>query len=239
MRYHQIGLTLALLTSCTAVPPMSAAAHDEAAKNELQAAQAERTGYDPSKDRAVVHCGPYLGAGDDLAAETPPPCWTEIVNPTSHLLEDARHLERIARAHQAASTHLREVEERECAGVEERDRHTSPFSHADAIATFTIDADPAGKRIGATVTFAAVKGLTVDWLKRVVACHLAIDAETGNDVSAGDPCPLVPRGVRAKVVADPSGPQVILRADSPAAVEEVIHRVAALKTVGSSPVSAR
>lgn len=204
---------------------MSAAQHDEAAAQDMDTARADRAHYDPHATEAVVHCS-LTTEGDVMGvkAEVPPPCWTGSVNPTTHFLAEARDHERMAKAHLAASKELREVEERACAGISERDRHTSPFAHPEDISSVTIDA-AAGNSVGATVTFAPVPGLTVGWLKRVIACHLAIDAEAGNDVAERTDCPLVPRGVRAEVVAESGAAKVILRADSPEAVREVIRRV--------------
>jgi len=214
-----------LAPACVSVPPMSAAKHDEAAAQNLDTARADRAHYVPDATESVVHCS-LTTDGDVMGvkAEVPPPCWNGSVNPTTHFLAEARAHERIAKAHLAASKELREVEERACAGISERDRHTSPFAHPEDISSVSIDVS-SGQSVGVTVAFAPVPGLTVGWLERVVNCHLAIDAEEGNDVPERAECPLVPRGVRAEVVGDGRASKVILRADSQKVVQEIITRV--------------
>jgi len=65
-------------------------------------------------------------------------------------------------------------------------------------------------------------------LQRVINCHLARAASVGHSMPEMPYCPLVPKGVTAKVVSAGDGFNVEIRSDDPAAAEEVVKRGQAL-----------
>ena len=161
-------------------------------------------------------------------------CWTEYVKPTNEHREEATKHRKLAADHRAASQSLRDVETRACAGLSDADRDESPFHHrADIVSVETLSEGSIGTRgtarvVGATVTFRAVRGLTAEWLQRVVDCHLARNAALGHDVPEMPYCPLVPKGVSATVTAASKGFAVAIRADDQASAEDVLRRARAL-----------
>jgi hypothetical protein len=83
--------------------------------------------------------------------------------------------------------------------------------------------------VGASVTFRAVPGLTAEWLQRIVECHVARNNALGNNVPEMAYCPLVPKGVTAKVNSVGNGFAVEIRSDDPDTAKEVLRRAQALK----------
>ncbi len=219
MSVMEKALTLAtvLLLGCgTKVDPHSASAakHEEhAAGHEAEAKRHERY-YDPSASDVVERCG-----------RLPPTaaCWYSVYNPTSeHLAAAKKHREEAA-AHRKASLALREAEAKACVGLTDDDRDMSPFHHREDIARVEI-VHVGGKEAAARIVFLPVKGLTAQWLQRVVDCHLARAAALGHDVPEMPYCPLVPKGARAKVDATAEGVVVVVDADTPDQLAEVLLR---------------
>ena len=87
--------------------------------------------------------------------------------------------------------------------------------------------------VGATITFRAVRGLTREWLQRLVDCHLARNAALGHDVPEMPECPLVPPGVTARVSSVGAGFAVEVRADTDEGAVEVLRRARSLVPVAA------
>jgi hypothetical protein len=163
------------------------------------------------------------------------PCWTSVSNPTQGHLDDARKHHKMASDHRAAAQALRDAEARACVGISDEDRDISPFYHRDDIASV----QPAvvhktGKQAsdevdGAVVVFRAVPGLTAEWLQRIVECHIARNNALGNDVPEMPYCPLVPKGITAKVTSTGDGFAVTIESQDPNTAKEVLRRAQALK----------
>jgi hypothetical protein len=221
-------LAACVSVGCTSVPSMSASQHDEAAARETQSAEADRAEYHPGVRTEVLHCGPFRGGDNDLQPEVPPPCWSELINPTSRFLAESQQHERVAKAHEAASRDEHEAEDKACAGISERDRHTSLFLHNKDIVSIAIDSDSPNRLIGATVVFAQVPGLTVPWLQRVLDCHLAIHGVV--DRGAADESPLAGPGVKAMAVQGRNSAEVILRGESQSATNVIVERIKSLQS---------
>lgn len=225
---------LAIVTACRSSTPgarphdMSAARHEQAARKEEHAAEAHTQAYDPSARRPSSHCS-FAGSTRPRG----PICWTSIENPTQeHVRAAEKHRNRAAE-HRAASRALRDAEAHACVGIAEEDRDTSPFERSDDITSVDplleyvapADADPSRQQtVGAVVTFRARPGLTVEWLQRVVDCHLARNAALGHVVSDMPDCPLVPKGVTARVKSATGGFATEIRAKDDATVREVLDR---------------
>ena len=130
------------------------------------------------------------------------------------------------------------------AGISDDDRDTSPFYHRDdiqsvSVLTETVKSGKGStqKEVGATVVFRAVPGMTVEWLQRVVDCHLARAAAVGHDMPEMSYCPLMPKGVKAKVTSVGNGFAVNLSADDAATVAEIEKRAQALAPGAAAPIA--
>ncbi len=198
---------------CTAATPgarphdMSTEEHEARAEEEDRQATAHARQYDSQADVERLRCRPGSSAARrDLVWSDI--CWTSVTNATNTHRRQAEEHRRHAANHRAASRALKEAEARTCAGIAPDDRDMSPFEHAEdiiGVGPLTIpEADarakvPTERTVGAIVTFRALEGMTAEWLQRVVDCHLARNASLGHDVPEMPNCPLVPRGVEARV----------------------------------------
>lgn len=81
----------------------------------------------------------------------------------------------------------------------------------------------------ATIVFRASPGLTVEWLQRIVDCHLARNAAAGHDMREMAYCPLVTRGVAAKVYSARRGFAVDVRSGDPEIAAEIWKRAQQLE----------
>lgn len=163
------------------------------------------------------------------------PCWT-----SRDKAAIAAHHEAALR-HRAASAALVAAEKQACTGIPEADVETSPFEHRADIASVEslIGRELTGKlvaerQVGALVTFRAIPGLTAEWLQRLVDCHLARNAALGHDVPEMPDCPLVPRGVEARVRSTGNGFAVEIRSNNRDIASEILARARRL-----APVSPR
>ena len=191
------------------------AQHERAAEEQADVADAHRDQYDPDARTAVTECGPHEPAL--------PICWTSVVNPTAQHLRAAEHHRRLAAEHRAASATLRNAEARACAGIAPDDRDTSPFDRVDDIASVEplVEHD---QQSGAVVTFRAVPGVTRAWLQRIIDCHLARSAALGHVIPEMPNCPLVPRGVQARVTSTANGLAVAIRSDDATVAQQILRR---------------
>ena len=91
---------------------------------------------------------------------------------------------------------------------------------------------------GATVVFQAVPGMTVEWLQRLVDCHLARNAAIGHEAASAEmsSCPLTLRGVQASVKSVGDGFAISMRSEDLNTSKELLRRAKALMP---SPVAAR
>lgn len=217
---------LLLLSSCahsgTRPHDMAAEAHDAEAAS-AEAAASEHAGeYDPTAAEAATRCH-SAGKGGRI-------CWTVLDNPTEAHQEEAAAMMELAAEHRAASETLRAAEDSACAGIAPEDRDISPFAYAADIASVApLTARRGGKlpddvTIGAVVTVRAVPGLTVEWLQRVVDCHVARNAALGHIVPEMPDCPLVPKGVSVSVSSTGTGFAVEIRSTDDDGSADVLAR---------------
>lgn len=185
-----LGLFGTLAACAPQQPPvaehhLSAAEYDQRASSEEQQAAAHMAQYNPGLTKREYQCSPRA-------------CWTSVVNPTQHNVEEAEAHRKAAAEQRMKSSELRDVEARDCAGMADADRDTSPFDHREDI----VAVEPlleGGRTMGATVFFRKVPGLTQDSLQKHVDCHIARNSALGHIVPEMPHCPLVPAGVSAKV----------------------------------------
>lgn len=127
---------------------------------------------------------------------------------------------------------MRATEARACATLSADDRAIGPFEHAAEIAGVAplvrkLDVRTAGSRerqLGAVVTFRAVPGLSVEWLQRLVDCHLARNAALGNDQREMPDDPLALRGTQAHVTSAGTGFAVEITSDDADTAREILAR---------------
>jgi len=217
---------------CIAVVTMSCAAtqpEDMSVAQHVASAGAEETEAVAHMEAEAVSVGPQPCGVSTSQAMLGIPCWSDGAPPSEGHVEAAAEHRRVAAAHRASAQTLRDAESHACVGLADDDRDMSPFSHtADVTSVVALtgrgpaaDAEPI---VGATVTLRSVRGLSVAWLERVVACHLARNAALGNEVPEMPTCPLVPRGVSAHVRATHEGFAVDVRADTEEGAAEVLRR---------------
>lgn len=222
---------LFLLCACTpgSVEPqaMSAAEHQAAADREERAAQEHPSRFSPGESRAEKECIAQGGG-----KEGGPVCW---VNPTPKHSAAARHHRDLERMHREAALELQNAEASACSGIDTDDRETSPFEHLEDIRSVSAldepdNAERASRVAGATVVFRAVPGMTVEWLQRVVDCHLARNAALGYEEAALEmtSCPLTVRGAKAMARPISQGFAVTIRADEDEASREILRRAQSL-----------
>ena len=194
-----------------------------AAHEERIAAEHEQL-YDPDAAQRRERCRlGRAGAATDA-------CWSSVTNPTAEHLKHAEEHRARAAEHRAASQALRDAEARACSGVPSDDRAESPFDRREDIVRVEILYEPltpklAARRIvGAEVSFRAVPGLTAPWLQRVVDCHLARNSALGHEAREMPSCPLVPKGVSARVREDHGRLSVEIRSPDESTAREVARR---------------
>lgn len=204
---------------------MSEAGHDAAAADLEAAATTHAAAYDPAAEAALTQCRAVSSHGTTT-------CWTSTINPTEEHRLAADKARKAAAAHREASAALASAEQQACAGIAPDDRDISPFDHTEDIASVTAfhsartpeKGGPSTVIEGATITFRAVPGLTEEGLQRVVDCHLARNAALGHDVAEMPNCPLVPKGVEAKVRSTGAGFAVTVSSEDTDTGKEILAR---------------
>jgi hypothetical protein len=207
--------TTSLLVSCASTPgaqphDASQAQHESAARQEDRSAQEHLAQYDPNA--CYENCS-----------------WSRQDNQTNEHLEDAERHQKAAADHRAASRALGDAERAACRGIAALDRDMSPFDHRDEISSvepLTAKTSPASEPriMGAVVAFRPLPRMSAVSLQRIVDCHLARNAAVGNKMPEMPYCPLVPRGVHAKVSTTSTGLVVTIDSDDSASAMEVYTR---------------
>jgi acetylornithine deacetylase/succinyl-diaminopimelate desuccinylase-like protein len=213
---------------------MSVAQHEAAARQEEMSA-ASGAILDSSGATPLEPCRPTNGSGVEGALTENQVCWTSVSISTEANRRAMEEHRRRAADHRAGSAALRQAEASACLGISSDDRDISPFDHIEDIESVAplndrhfSSGNSYPKFVGATVTFRAVPGMTVEWLQRRVDCHLARNRALGNDVSEMPDCPLVPRGAAALVSSTGSSFGVAIRSDDHAAAVEILARAGRL-----------
>ncbi len=213
----------------TAPHDMSAAQHEQQAR-EVEGGAATHSGqHDPEASAAKRNCNtsaPVYGSEGGR-----PICWTSVVNPTAAHREEAERYRELAARHRQASAELREAEERACTGIAPDDRDMSPFLHQEEIASVeplvrrtTQGRATIEREAGSRVILRAVPGLTAEWLQRVVSCHVARNATLGHQTADLPHCPLVLRGVSARVTSTGNAFAVEISANDVATARDILAR---------------
>lgn len=195
---------------------MNAEVHSSAARDEAETAATHDARVGHEERASHGWCGRPL---DTIGF-----CWTSLVSADSEHHRAAERHRQAAATHRGRSSALRAAEESACAGIAESERDQSPFSEREDILRVDVD-----ERVGVTVVFRAVEGMTAERLQRVIDCHLARNAALGHEVPEMTYCPLVPAGVRADVRPAVGGFAVVLTTTDPAASAIVYERALALR----------
>lgn len=234
VRWVGMGAAVALAACGGGTPgaqphDMSTTGHEEAARAEDEQASEHSAQHDPLAARTLL-CG-----SPRIQTEIGGACWTSDVNPTDeHRAEAERHV-RAAADHRAAAQALRDAEAAACVDIDDLDRDMSPFAHREDIAavaplteTVQMGRQTRERTVGATVVFRATPGMTAEWLQRLVDCHLARNASLGHSMPEMEYCPLVPRGVTARVRSTGDGFAVELRGGDDETAAEILRRAQSL-----------
>lgn len=221
---------LVVLAACASSTPgarphdMSAAQHERSAEEHARLGKAQARHYDPKATATSTVCGAQTRI-----------CWTSVENPTAEHLRAAEEHRRHAADHRAASAALRYAEATACAGIDPDDRDISPFDRIEDIARVEpLEEElsssapsrglPPRRTVGAVVIFRARPGVTAEWLQLIVDCHIARNAARGHVVPEMPSCPLVPKGVGARVTSTGNGFAVAIRSDDQTVAREVLER---------------
>jgi hypothetical protein len=195
-----------------AVHHPSAAEYDAHAAREEAAAKEHHAQYDADESTVIERCATRRG---EVSV-----CWTADYNPTAGHLVDAERHRKAGAKFRALSQVMRETEAKECEGLSAHDRDTSPFEHIEDI----VNIESTSRRDGAIFTFRALPSMKVDWLQRVVRCHIARNDAMGHDVPDMPSCPLVPPNVQATVKETPLGFVVEVSSGYKPTVAEIMRR---------------
>jgi hypothetical protein len=227
-RLVQLAASLAIVAGCasnqgTHPQDMNMAGHEHAAKQEEAKAAEHQAQQTASPQETNTSC---LSQGV---------CWGDVADPNAeHAARAERHRE-LAAKHRGAATALARAEAQSCVGIAESDRDMSPFAHRDDIRSVQpvqenqqVGKGTVSRQVGARVVFRAVPGMTAEWLQRLVDCHLARAAAAGNEMPEMDYCPLMLKGVTARVSSVGDGFAVDIRSSDPATQDAILKRVNAL-----------
>lgn len=151
--------------------------------------------------------------------------------------DEAKEQRRAASDHRAAAQILRDAESRACQGVAEADREIDPFSRREQI----VGVKPLVRKVerdehameevaGAAVILLPAPATTVESFQRVIECHLARNAALGHRVPQMDDCPLVPKGVTARVMPVARYLGVEITSEDAATAEEILRRARLLQS---------
>ena len=227
-----ISLSLVLMAAgCAAAPgtrphDMSMASHEAAA---TRADQSATVGGQPNPSGESRPC---------LVADG---CWTRTASERPAEVQQQREL---AAKHRAAAAALGQAEAQACSGISADNRDMSPFFHREDVASVRPLSREVrqGKNIvhedrGATVVFRAIPGLTAEWLQREIDCHIARAASVGHDMPEMSYCPIVLKGVTAKVSTVRGGFAVAIESEDPDTKNEILRRSNALLPTGAAAES--
>jgi hypothetical protein len=203
---------------------MSEAAHETAAESHETAASGHAEQYKPEFTEAKEQCSPAKRI-----------CWKSDENPTDEHKQDAEKHRKMAADHHAAARALRDAEASSCAGIPDEDRDMSPFNHREDISEVKphvvyvrVSRQTVKKTTGADVVFRAVPGMTAESLQRLVDCHVARASAVGHEMPEMSYCPLVLKGVIAKVSSTGNGFAIEVSSENPETAKEIRRRSEAL-----------
>lgn len=162
--------------------------------------------------------------------------WTSRTQPTATDLRRADELRRMAAQHRANAQLLRQAERQACIGIPDQDRDRSPFDNREDIdrvepltaISLSSKTGTTSRMLGSTIVFRAAKGMTAEWLQRLIDCHVARNAAMGWSLPEMNLSPLAVRGATATVSSTGRGFAVAVRADHPEAAMEIARRAATL-----------
>lgn len=179
--------------------------HDKIAEGHERAVQRN---YE-SQGRGEIQCVDQPLAGQPTSGgERIPlikPCWTREMDPANiaHKRAAARH-RRLAAEHRSRAEMLARIERRNCRGMGVAELSHSPFWHREDVLRF--EPIKRGNRLlGVRTVFKKVRGLSVQWMGRAVACHKARAAAIGYKTRYMPYCPLMLPHIETAVRETPEG----------------------------------
>lgn len=226
-----LGLSLGMACGGPETPPPEkprtvASLLEEARRSDKEAAAHEVMARDPETPRVLDTCVSPIDdvsttGGERLVGRRP--CWTGRVNPSEQHRREAERLREEAARHRAEASVLVRAEQQACSGLDQDEIDQSPFFQREdilAVEPFTVN----GELRGARVWFRKVPGLTVEWMRKDIACQQARAAVMGDTEEFQSHCPLVLGGVTATVEDTTRGILVILRSERDDIASAVLAR---------------
>jgi hypothetical protein len=198
----------------------------DARHHEKDAAAHEVMARDPESPRVLDSCVSPIDdvsttGGERLVMRRP--CWTGRINPSEQHRREAERLRQEAARHRAEASALARSEQQACSGIDQDEIDHSPFFHREDI--LAVEPYFVNRELrGAKVWFRKVPGLTVEWMRKDIACQQARAAAMGNTEEFQSYCPLVLGDVTATVEETTKGILVILRSERTDIASAVLDR---------------
>lgn len=215
--------------------PLSVAEHlDEARRHDGEADRSTGQVDPESADFRGYRCyddpveGVSTSGGSPLRVQKP--CWTSVTSPTAYQTAVARQHRSEAGAHRARAAALLGAEKRACAGLGADAISHSPFYHREDLVRVEPVRDSGDQINGARVLFAAVPGLTAEWMERAARCHQARAAVMGYSPTFMSYCPLVAGESRVRISKTEEGLWVRIESDDSKTAAAIWGRAIALVT---------
>ncbi len=206
---------------------LEAEQHDAEARQHDQQARAAEPGASAASAKACqdrVLADQAVSGGQRLGIQ---PCWASEEATVERHRASADRLRAHAAEHRAHAHDLLAAERAACAGLDPAEIDHSPFAHHEEIAAVAAELD--GDRLrGARVRFAAVPGLSADWMRSALACHHARAAALGFDPTYLSDCPSTVAGAETTVLEQDGDLVVVVRAKDEAAALIIYARAEAL-----------
>lgn len=198
----------------------------DARRDEKEAAAHDVMARDPESVRVLDTCVSPIDdvsttGGERLVVRRP--CWTGRVNPSEQHRRESERLRQEAARMRAQASALVRAEQRACSGLDQDEIDQSPFFQREdilAVEPHVVN----GEMRGARVWFRKVPGLTVEWMRKDIACQQARAAVMGESEEFQSYCPLVLGDVTATVEDTTRGILVILRSEREDIASAVLAR---------------
>jgi hypothetical protein len=235
----------ALLLSCQGsqpkhehTTPLAATEHERQAEEHeaLARANEERaapSGEDPYQQVQCIDSGVPLTSGGETI-KVMKPCWTGSQNSSEAFLRAAAYNRKAAADHRRWAKELVETEKKYCAPFGEDERSHGPFFHTQDIIS-VVQYEKGNTLKGARATFRKVPGLSLDWLRQNVKCHMARAATMGFDAKFMPYSPLTVAKAKAKVEETDAGFVITVTSDDPVSAATIYGRAEAAPHIDHDP----
>ena len=211
-------------------PKSAADLYAEANRHDAEAARQDALAAETAQQPATYPCGDTVIHDQSTSGTerlTPRPCWSVELSPTERHKLQAERLRDQAAEHRHVAKGLLDAERVACEGLAVEDmEHTRCWHRGDVL---SVEAELSGARLrGARVLFRQVRGLSVEWMQRALACHQAHAAALGFAPTNMSYCPTTVAGATFEVTQASGGILVIVRATDDDVAALIYSRAEAL-----------